>query len=636
MPKLKNHGNSMTLRHRRRLIREQIKSLDNINLNVTSITSTTADIYSIPAASHSTLVIDDSFCPQNEWTEIESSGLASDVPEEESDSLNTYTIRDIGVSESSLPTNNSVINLTTTEDEFIALNTIVGNRALLSENNFPANSNVMIHTPWVENSNSDVDLKNELRDWAIVNSICRTHLRSLLNILRQHGHNLPADPRTLLKTARNTELTPMSSGMYYHFGLETGLHRSVQRYYPPENYPSEIKLNINVDGLPLTKSSASQFWPILAAIQTDFHTEPFIVGVYHGYQKPEDSNEFLKYFTEEFSDISKTGLIIESKKITVNINAFICDAPAKAFVTCTKGHNAYFGCGKCSQEGEYVEHRVTFPEMNAPLRTDESFRLRLNEEHHKKRSILETLEIGMVSQFPLDSLHLGDLGATKKLGQFYVKGRHGVRMTKFHLDRCSDHLLSLTRSIPKEFARKPRPLEDIDRFKGTGLRQLLLYTGPVVFKNNLTVEKYQHFLSLSVAFRILSSADTCIKLNEYARTLLRYFVENYPLLYGYQHMSYNVHNLIHLCNDVKLYGPLEQFSAFKFENHMSKIKKKVKTSSRPLQQLVNRSKEEYQVPVTHEKIAYPFIKYSGKDMAGNKRKIKSIHWTYSRKMVLYI
>lgn len=62
-------------------------------------------------------------------------------------------------------------------------------------------------------------------------------------------------------------------------------------------------------------------------------------------------------------------------------------------------------------------------------------------------------------------------------------------------------------------------------------------------------------------------------------------------------MSYNVHNLVHICNDVETFGPLDEFSAFKFESFMYKLKLKLKTSSRPLHQIVNRIAEESEIPI---------------------------------------
>uniref|UniRef100_A0A1Y1LCB4 Uncharacterized protein n=1 Tax=Photinus pyralis TaxID=7054 RepID=A0A1Y1LCB4_PHOPY len=78
---------------------------------------------------------------------------------------------------------------------------------------------------------------------------------------------------------------------------------------------------------------------------------------------------------------------------------------------------------------------------------------------------------------------------------------------------------------------------------------------------------------------------------EYAEKLLLYFVKQYSTLYGECFMSYNVHNLIHVCDDVRKLGALDNYSAFKFENYMGNIKNKIKTGSNPLQQIFNRIME---------------------------------------------
>lgn len=99
-------------------------------------------------------------------------------------------------------------------------------------------------------------------------------------------------------------------------------------------------------------------------------------------------------------------------------------------------------------------------------------------------------------------------------------------------------------------------------------------------------------MCLSIAFRILASEQLQKEYLKYAQELLTYYVKMYPLLYGKEHVSYNVHSLIHLPYYVSLYGPVDNFSAFKFENYLQKLKKKVKTCTKPLQQLVNRIYEE--------------------------------------------
>lgn len=56
-------------------------------------------------------------------------------------------------------------------------------------------------------------------------------------------------------------------------------------------------------------------------------------------------------------------------------------------------------------------------------------------------------------------------------------------------------------------------------------------------------------------------------------------------------MSHNVHSLQHISDDYKRFGPLDNSSAFPFENHMKVFKKYVRKNNQPLQQAVKRYSE---------------------------------------------
>jgi len=57
-------------------------------------------------------------------------------------------------------------------------------------------------------------------------------------------------------------------------------------------------------------------------------------------------------------------------------------------------------------------------------------------------------------------------------------------------------------------------------------------------------------------------------------------------------ISHNIHGLLHLSDDVEKFGTLDEFSAFAFKNEMQVIKKKLRKSEKPLQQLSRRYFEE--------------------------------------------
>lgn len=56
----------------------------------------------------------------------------------------------------------------------------------------------------------------------------------------------------------------------------------------------------------------------------------------------------------------------------MSIKAFVCDAPARAFLKNIKGHPGYDSCERCIIKGEYKDKRVVYI-GDYPLRTDEDF-----------------------------------------------------------------------------------------------------------------------------------------------------------------------------------------------------------------------------------------------------------------------
>ena len=145
--------------------------------------------------------------------------------------------------------------------------------------------------------------------------------------------------------------------------------------------------------------------------------------------------------------------------------------------------------------------------------------------------------------------------------------------------------------MPSEFARRPRSLDELERWKATEFRQFLLYTGPVVLRNVVSKDLYQHFLCLSIAISILldSDHDKQNSYLEFAQELLHYFVENAKRVYGETFTVYNVHNLKHLPEDVRHFNcSLNEISCFPFENYMQQLKKCVRNGQNPTIQVAKR------------------------------------------------
>ncbi|XP_036342346.1 uncharacterized protein LOC118751636 [Rhagoletis pomonella] len=296
-------------------------------------------------------------------------------------------------------------------------------------------------------------------------------------------------------------------------------------------------------------------------------------------------------------------MICRNKHFNIGIRAFINDAPAWAFILGVKHHSGYYCCNKCVQKGERFERRIIFKKEHNVSTCNESFRNRLYPDHHNitEEPALEKLQIDMVEQFPFDYMHVVCLGVVKTILVAWTR----VRRQPFSLRRDSISLISaqfcsLKIFFPKEISRKPRPLDDLERFKATELRTFLLYTGPVVMKGFLDTARYNHFLVLSLGIRLLLHEEYCKTKNGLADALLNKFVEEIPTLYSFTMLSFNFHCLTHLSRQALKFNSLETISAFPFENFLGQLKVMVKKSDFVIEQLYNRIVEKSLLNVFHK------------------------------------
>lgn len=348
-----------------------------------------------------------------------------------------------------------------------------------------------------------------------------------------------------------------------------------------------INLLINIDGLPLAKSSQASLWPILCS--NTFNNEVHLVGAFFGDKKPQNSNTFLQSLVNDLINLSN-NYIYNNNVIKIKLYGLICDAPAKSFALNVKGHTGFYSCTKCTIKGKYINSRICFPNTSYSLRTYELFAINAYKNFQTGYFILNNVsEFLPISNTPLDYMHLICLGVVKKLILLWIKGPLSIRLSRRSINRISNLLILLRNTTPSDFVRKPRSLKDVKQWKAIEFRNFLLYTGPVVLRYILKKDMYHHFLTLHTAITILIRPDLCQnEYIDYAEALLRNFVQSFEILYGKQYISHNVHNLLHLCADVRIYGSLDNFSAFRFENYMMTIKRQLRKNEKPLQQLIKR------------------------------------------------
>ena len=430
------------------------------------------------------------------------------------------------------------------------------------------------------------NLSDQIATWAIREKVKDTAVDKLLQLLKPHHPDLPLTSRTLKNTGHQpADIVTIAGGEYVHFGLLNGMKRFETEILALS--VDVIDYHINVDGLPLFRSSSTQLWPILGKIVG--LQCPFMIGAFCGPSKPSNVNEFLHSFIEEATALQTQGLTLQGITFRARPVCFVCDAPARALLKQTKSHTGYYGCDRCVEKGEYIQGRVTFPQFTVDKRTDDLFADVAYEDHQLSRSPLIDLGCGMISGFVLDYMHLVCLGVVRRLLHFWLRGPLAVRLSARYVTLISQELVSMRGCVPSEFARKPRALTELEYWKASELRQFLLYTGMVVLRDHkIDKELYEHFVCLSVIMHILLSPTLFSYYNEYVEELAVFWVRKSAELYGKHFVVYNVHCLIHLVDDCRNFGSLDKISAFPYENFMQVLKSSIRKPQHILQQLSNR------------------------------------------------
>lgn len=195
-------------------------------------------------------------------------------------------------------------------------------------------------------------------------------------------------------------------------------------------------------------------------------------------------------------DLKCRGLIFMGKRVAVSVTGMSSDAPATTFLLNISTHNSYYGCRKCTTKGSWVRNlsnaletvrggRVTYPEIDAILRTDDSFRNIAQIQHHNKngiRSLIEDIFDDIVKAVVIDPMHWVYIGVYKKLvGIWFCDPFDYIRLSAGQLLEISMFRESLRKYVPLDFVRKPRSVKDYPRWKATEYKLDLNYLGPVVY-----------------------------------------------------------------------------------------------------------------------------------------------------------
>lgn len=450
----------------------------------------------------------------------------------------------------------------------------------------------------------DVDVLTD-KIKVIVNrhKLSQSCVNDVLSTLKGWFPTLPVNVRTVMGTDTEFKLVKLCGGDYIHISLMVALNCALKHIGASADTlkQSELKIQLNIDGIPMCHSNNYTVWPILAKLMEPVKTAVFVIGVYGGKKKPANFNVYLRMLVDEMKVINEEGGVfcsITNSRLPISILNICCDAAARGSVRCVHAFNFRYGCDRCKVRGHHNDRRMTFMDNDAELRQDSDFEQHLDkgdeDEYRTDDSILREVGVGMVSQFPYDYMHLVCLGIGRSLATMLHKPKQKGSLTAEVLHEVCEHMVLCASRIPKEFQRRCRTLYESSRWKATESRQFVLYTGPVVLRQSSVPRKqYENFLYLSVAIRCLCSKDLIDNYLDFAQDSLEYFVQGFGEVYGEKFVVYNVHSMLHLADDARKYGVLDNFSCFEYESFLGVMKELThkRKTSHYVQQICRRVSE---------------------------------------------
>ncbi|GBM10952.1 hypothetical protein AVEN_168321-1 [Araneus ventricosus] len=303
-------------------------------------------------------------------------------------------------------------------------------------------------------------------------------------------------------------------------------------------------------------------------------------------------NDFLKPFVTELSNLSRSGFkwidATNSKQIVTKVFPIICssDAPARAAVQNFIQYNEKYGCGFCQHSGERVEKGKGFCRiypLQQPLPEIRSFEQCVNfaEEAslngkavHGVKGPTELMKLypnfDLVQSFVPDYMHTVLLGVVRQIMSLWIQ----TSSNDFSINQKSLRVLNhriLNIKFPLETTRKLRSTNEVLFWKASEFR-IFLFVSPIILKNLITKNVYNHWLLLVHGISLLLGNEVTTNDLEEVEFALQKFVYGVKDIYGIQEQTYNIHLLLHLPQAVKSWDPLWAHSCFIYEGALGQLK----------------------------------------------------------------
>lgn len=363
----------------------------------------------------------------------------------------------------------------------------------------------------------------------------------------------------------------------------------------------------NTDGSPVYNSSPYSIWPIHVLLNElpprERGKNMALAALWFGKGHPKMCS-YMKYFVEDAKNLSERGVDWIERScnwVTSKIIGVCCvvDAVARPLLQNTTQFNGYFGCSWCLHPGKRVSGQVKYPlsDVDHPERKEKNMlrdmKRALDEGSSFKgvkgpSPLINLPHFNIVWGFIPDYMHSVLLGVSRQLTELWLcsVGCSFYLGDPTNITKIDDKLLQI--HPPTNMHRLPRSIKERKYWKASEWRNWLLFYSLPCLNGILPSRFLKHFSKLVQAiFLLLKSNIYPQELND-ADVLMLEFVWGVQDLYGEEHMTSNVHTLLHLAKSVKLWGPLWAHSAFVFESANGEILKLVQGTRGAATQIIDK------------------------------------------------
>jgi len=226
-----------------------------------------------------------------------------------------------------------------------------------------------------------------------------------------------------------------------------------------------------------------------------------------------------------------------------------------------------------------------------------------------------------------DYMHCICLGVLRQVAKlwFQTKNHDEPFYIGGSMSKVDEYLFSI--KPPCSISRTPRSLSVMKYWKAhEWLVWLLFYSLPVL--KGILPHTYAHWGILVDCIAILLHARVTFEELKSCETGLICFVQDFLPLYGKQHLSFNVHQTLHLVESVRNWGPLWTHSAFLFESYNAVLLKMIRGTQGVPARIVHTFSLTRGIPVNVKATLPQFSDVQRafiSDLTSNKHDIKSAH-----------